>query len=183
MKMFQMVALALAAAVVSSHAPAYAQAARPLAIPGAPIAKDVPGAKELPDPNLVYKVVFVAGKAAATPDGVNPTLDEVSEYVNTLAAYGVPADHRKIAVVIHQAATPMILNAEAFKARTGHDNPDLARIKAMTQAGVKFYVCGQAVLGNKIDPKTITPEVELTLWALTTVTQLELQGYVPVGGG
>ena len=178
MKCFWIAAAALALAAASI---APANAAEPLAIPGGPIAKDVPGAKELPDPKLVYKVVFVAGKAAATPDGINPTLTGVAEFVNTLAAHGVPADHRKIAVVIHQAATPMILNAEAFKARTGRDNPDLALIKAMTKAGVQFYVCGQAVLGNKIDPKDITPEVELTLWALTTVTQLELRGYVPAG--
>ena len=36
-----------------------------LAVAGSPVAKDVPGAKELPDPNRMYKVVFDIGKAAA----------------------------------------------------------------------------------------------------------------------
>ena len=175
------IAVAVVALVLAG--PAAAQPAKPLAIPGQPIAKDVPGAKELPDPSQTYKVVFMAGKAAATPDAINPTLTEVSQFVNTLDAYGVPAARRQIAVVIHQGATPMILNAEAYRAKYGHDNPDLALVKAMTKAGVKFYICGQAVLANKIDPKTITPEVELTLWAMTTLVNLELRGYVPVGGG
>jgi len=38
------------------------------------------------------------------------------------------------------------------------------------------------VLGRKIDPATIQPEIELDLWALTTLTNLELRGYVHVGG-
>jgi len=46
---------------------------------------------------------------------------------------------------------------------------------------VDFRVCGQAVLGRKIDPKNILPEIELDLWALTTLTNLQLRGYVHVG--
>jgi hypothetical protein len=38
------------------------------------------------------------------------------------------------------------------------------------------------VLAHKIDPKTIMPEIELDLWALTTLVNLELRGYVHVGG-
>jgi hypothetical protein len=37
------------------------------------------------------------------------------------------------------------------------------------------------VLANKIDPKTIQPEIELDLWALTTIVNLEMRGYVRVG--
>jgi len=46
---------------------------------------------------------------------------------------------------------------------------------------VDFRVCGEAVLANKIDPKTIQPEIELDLWALTTIVNLEMRGYVRVG--
>ncbi len=52
----------------------------------------------------------------------------------------------------------------------------------MKKAGVDFRVCGQAVLANNIDPKTIQPEIELDLWALTTLVDLQLKGYVHVGG-
>jgi intracellular sulfur oxidation DsrE/DsrF family protein len=114
---------------------------------------------------------------------VNPGLGVIVRYLNTLAKNGVPADHRKIAVVLHQKSTEIILNNEAFRARNeGHDNPNITLIQSMKKAGVDFRVCGQAVLANKIDPKTILPEIQLDLWALTTLVDLQLRGYVHVGG-
>jgi intracellular sulfur oxidation DsrE/DsrF family protein len=159
-----------------------AQSAQTLPVPGYEAAKDVPGAKELPDPNMTYKVVFDIGKAAPKVDEVNPGLATVARYLNTLAKTGVSADHRKIAVVFHQGGTEIVQNNDAFKARNnGHDNPNIALIQNLKNAGVDFRVCGQAVLGSKIDPKTIQPEIELDLWALTTIVNLELRGYVHVG--
>ena len=155
--------------------------AQSLAIPGGPVARDVPGAKDLPDPNMTYKVVFDLAKAAPKMDDVNPGLEMVVRYVNTLAKYGVPTDHRKIAVVFHQGATDIVMDNEAFRARNeGHDNPNISLIREMKKAGVDFRVCGQAVMGRKIDPKTIQPEIELDLWALTTIVDFELHGYVHI---
>lgn len=154
-----------------------------LPIPGEGAAKEVPGAKELPKPNMDYKVVFDIAKAAPKVDEVNPGLVTVARYVNTLAEHGVRADHRKIVVVFHQGGTEIVQNNEAFKKRNdGRDNPDIALIQSMKKAGVDFRVCGQAVLANKIDPKNINPEIELDLWALTTIVNLQLEGYVHVGG-
>ncbi|MDH4066767.1 MAG: DsrE family protein, partial [Acidobacteriota bacterium] len=85
----------------------------------------------------------------------------------------------KIAVVFHQGATDYIIKNDAYKARhDGEDNPNLPMIQALEKAGVDFRVCGQAALGRKIDPKDITPEVQLDLWALTTIIALQQQGYV-----
>ena len=173
---------ALAAILIAFSASALAQPAQSLPIPDGAVARDVPGAKELPDPNMTYKVVFDLAAAASKVDEVNPGLTGVVRYVNTLAKNGVPADHRKIAVVLHRDATDIILNNETFKERTGHDNPNIALIQKMKKAGVDFRVCGQAVLAHKIEPKTIQPEIELDLWALTTLVNLELRGYVHVGG-
>jgi intracellular sulfur oxidation DsrE/DsrF family protein len=171
------------ASVVCATTPALAQSRAATPIPGYEGARPVPGAHELPDPALVYKVVFDVAKAADKVDDVNPGLLGAVRYFNTLAAHGVPADHIKVAVVIHQDATPLILSHEAFKARNdGHDNPNIALIQAMKKAGIDLRVCGQSVLGKKIDPKTIQPEIELDLWALVTMTNLELRGYVHVGG-
>src|SRR5690242_17127163 len=85
-------------------------AAQALAVPDAPVASDLPGAKELPDPKMVYKVVFDISKAAEKVDEVNPMLPAIARFLNTLAKNGVAASHRKIAVVIHQGGTPIILN-------------------------------------------------------------------------
>ena len=169
--------------VIPFSMPAFSQSSENLPIPNGPVAKDIPGAKELPDPSVTYKVVFDISNAASKIDEVNPGLDVVVRYLNTLAKNGVPADHRKIAVVFHQKSTPIVMTNDAFGARfEGHDNPDIALIRQMKKAGVDFRVCGQAVLANNIDPKTIQPEIELDLWALTTLVDLQLKGYVHVGG-
>jgi intracellular sulfur oxidation DsrE/DsrF family protein len=169
-------------AVLGLSASGLAQSAQTQPIPGYEAAKDLPGAKELPDPSMTYKVVFDIVKAAPKADEVNPGLIGVVRYFNTLAKNSVSADHRTIAVVLHQDATEIVQNNETFKARNGgHDNPNIALIQSMKKAGVDFRVCGQAVLAKKIDPKTILPEIELDLWALTTLVNLQLRGYVHVG--
>jgi intracellular sulfur oxidation DsrE/DsrF family protein len=147
------------------------------------IALDVPGAKELPDPKLIYKVVFDLAPAAKTPSEINPGLLTVARFVNTLAKYGVPADHRKFVVVFHRGSTPAILNNDEYKKRNnGTDNPNIKIMDQLKKAGVDFRVCGQSVLFNHIDPKTIQPIVELDLWAGITIMNLTARGYTHLGG-
>ena len=182
MKRLWIASAVVSAALIAGIGSAPAQSAQALPVPGYEAAKDLPGAKELPDPSMSYKVVFDIGKAASKVNEINPTLMVVARYLNTLAKNGVPADHRKIAVVFHQDGTEIVQDNEAFKARNhGQDNPNIALIRNLKKAGVDFRVCGQAVLAKKIDPKTIQPEIELDLWALTTLVNLELRGYVHVG--
>lgn len=164
--------------------PVQAQSALP--IPDGPVARDVPGAKELPDPDRVYKIVFDIGDDAPSLDEPHPKLNMIANVLNTLAKYGVPAANRKIVVVIHHRTKgiDMILNDETYAARNpGHPkNPNIPLIKALTKAGVDFRVCGQGVLAHKLDPKTILPEIQIDLWAMTTLLNLQLDGYVHVGG-
>ena len=154
-----------------------------LPIPGVEPAQDLAGAHEYPDPKLTYKLVFDLPGGPDSPDKVNPGLRGVAEFINTLAKYGVPQKHRVIAVVFHQKSTPVILMNDEYKKRyNGVDNPNIALIQAMKRAGVDFRVCGQAVLGNHIDPKTILPEIQLDLWAGTTIPNLMMRGYQRIGG-
>ena len=156
--------------------------AQDLPIPGVEPAKDQPGAHEYPDPKLTYKLVFDLAGGPDTPDKVNPELRGVAEFINTLAKYNVPASHRIIAVVFHQKSTPAILINDEYRKRYNTDNPNIALVQAMKKAGVDFRVCGQAVLGMKIDPKTIQPEIQLDLWAGMTIPNLMMRGYQHLGG-
>ena len=154
-----------------------------LPVPGYRAARDLPGAKLLPDPDVEYKVVFDAVVAAGNVDDINPMLAAVARYVNTLVKYGVPPEKRKIAVVFHQAAGPVVLKNEEFKARhDGQDNPNIELIRNLHAAGVKLHVCGQGMLARKIDPEDILEEIQLDLWALTTLIEFGRQGYVRIGG-
>ncbi|MEW6322470.1 MAG: DsrE family protein [Acidobacteriota bacterium] len=170
-----LLAVGVVAFVAVAAGPAGAQA---LPVPDVAPARDVPGAHEMPDPAIVHKVVFDIATANPKDAAVHPMLQAIARYVNTLAKAGVPAANRKIAAVFHQGSTDYILTDAAYKARHGTSNPNLPMMQALEKAGVDFRVCGQAALARKIDPKDITPEVQLDLWALTTIIALQQQGYV-----
>ena len=173
-------ALALASA---SFGPAHADADKPLLVPGYAAAKDLPGARELPDPKTDYKVVFADGQDAKNPGDVNPMLPTIATYVNTLGKFGVPAEHRHIVIMFHQRSPDIdiVMSNEAYKERYNRDNPNIAIIHALKQAGVDIRVCGQGMLARKIDPKQVNPDVQIDLWAMTTLVNLQLKGYVRVG--
>src|SRR4249919_1718957 len=171
------------ALVFASFGPAKADSGKPLLVPGYEAARDLPGARELPDPKTDYKVVFADGQDAKNPGDVNPMLPTIATYVNTLGKYGVPAEHRHLVIMFHQR-TPdidIVMSNEAYKERYNRDNPNIAIIHALRQAGVDIRVCGQGLLGRKIDAKQVNPDVQIDLWAMTTLVNLQLKGYVRVG--
>ncbi|HET6145636.1 MAG TPA: DsrE family protein [Candidatus Acidoferrales bacterium] len=181
-RLFSAICTAAATALlIAISGPAMAQTAQVLPIPEAPVAANIPSAHELPDPNLTYRIAFGIKNPAPKIDEINPGLISVARYFNTLALNGVPADHRKIVVVFHGA--PIFLNNDAYKARNeGHDNPNIALIRSMKKAGIDFRVCGQELLAMKIDLESVLPEVQIDLWAMTTVTNLQTRGYIYIAG-
>jgi intracellular sulfur oxidation DsrE/DsrF family protein len=176
---------ALAAALLASpFGFVFAQSTDALPIPSVGAEFDVPGAHEMPDPAMNYKVVFdVAGGADQAGD-LNPGLVAAARFVNTLAKHGVPAEHRQIAVVLHREGTEAALKSDTYRARhDGQDNPNIALIQNMRKAGIELHQCGQALIGRKIDPEAVLPEVQVDFWALTTLLKLQSNGYIRVGGG
>ena len=155
-----------------------------LLVPGYDAARDVPDAKELPDPKIDYKVLFSVSNGAKDRDAeVNPMLPTIARYLNTLGKYGVPADHRHLVVMFHQRSPDfdIVMTNEAYKARYGKDNPNIALIHALKQAGVEFRACGQALGGRKIDAKEVNPDIQIDLWAMTSMMNLQMKGFVRVG--
>ncbi|HEV7969034.1 MAG TPA: DsrE family protein [Candidatus Acidoferrales bacterium] len=181
MKTLWIGAVAVFAIWMAGPGPARAQSTQALPIAGVDAAIDFPNEHEMPDPTLTYKIVFDIGKGASKIDEVNPGLTAISRYYNTLAKGGVSAEHRKFVVVFHQEGTDIALNNATFKAvKDGHDNPNIALIHSMKQAGIDFRVCGQGVMARKIDMATINPEIQIDQWAMTTITTLQLRGYIRV---
>jgi intracellular sulfur oxidation DsrE/DsrF family protein len=166
-----------------SFGPAAADSPKPLLVPGYEATKDLPGARELPDPKTDYKVVFADGQDAKNPGDVNPMLPTIATYVNTLGKYGVPAERRHIVIMFHQrtADLDIVMTNEAYRERYNRDNPNIAIIHALKQAGVDIRVCGQGVIARKIEANQVNPEVQVDLWAMTTLVNLQLKGYVRVG--
>lgn len=168
--------------VVGYAARASAETDGTLPVASANAAKDFPGAKELPDPSVDYKVVFsVAANVKA--DEVHPTLKMIGLYLNTLAHNGVPANRRHIAAMFHQGGGDAVFQNDVYKARhNGVDNPNIAALRELKEAGVELRVCGQGLIGKKVDPSQLLPGVQADLWAMVTMINLQSRGYVRVGG-
>jgi len=152
-----------------------------LPVASAEAAKDFPGAKELPNPHTDYKVVFSVS-AKVKDDEVHPTLKMIGLYLNTLAHNGVAAKNRHVAAMFHQGGGDAVFSNEVYKARhNGIDNPNIAVLKELHEAGVELRVCGQGLLGKKVDPSQLLPGVQADLWAMVTMVNLQSRGYVRVG--
>ncbi len=138
---------------------------------------EIPAAKEKPDPSMEYKILIDITNAADKPDTLNLYLEAVATLLNLHGAGGVPAKNIHAVVVIHKMATFSILNNETFRKKFKMDNPNLALIKELSDAGVKFFVCGQNLIRGKLTDADIAPEVSVATSALTTLTTYQLKGY------
>ena len=143
-------------------------------------AKDFAGAKERPDPDTNYKVVFSVGAKVADNE-VHPMLKSIGLYLNTLANNGVPAKNRHLAAVFHQGGGDAVLLNDVYKARHKVDNPNIAVLKELHDAGVELRVCGQGLMGKNLTPAQVLPGVQADLWAMVTMVNLQSRGYVRVG--
>ncbi|HET7307016.1 MAG TPA: DsrE family protein [Gammaproteobacteria bacterium] len=137
----------------------------------------LPKAALQPHSGATYKVVFNLTKTGKA-DEVNSGLEHIARAVNVFGLSGVRAKHRRFDVVIHGAATDIVMDNAEYKKRTGHDNPNIKLIHALRQAGVKLYVCGQALAEHHIEHRSVNPDITLSLSALSDLIILQHQGYV-----
>ena len=152
-----------------------------LPVASAEAAKDFPGAKERPDPNMDYKVVFTV-YAKVKDNEVHPTLKNIGLYLNTLASNGVPKNRRHIHAMFAQGGGDAVFSNDLYKSRhNGVDNPNIAALKELQEAGVQLHVCGQGLLGKKVDPSQLLPGVQADLWAMVTMINLQSRGFVRIG--
>ncbi len=137
----------------------------------------LPQAAYRPDAKGTYKVVFAMTHGADKPDQVNPALERVARAVNLYASAGVPVNHLHFVAVAYGPATPLALDDAHYREKFGVANPNLPVIDELKKLGVDVAVCGQAVAESKFENAWIYPNVTLALSALTTITELQQQGY------
>ena len=166
-----------------SFMPAHAEEGDALLVPDMRAATDIPNAHELPDPNTNYKVVFSVNRDPESPDEVNPMFNAIAVYMNTLGQHGVPPEHRNIIAMIHHRTEgfDIVMSNEAYKERHGRDNPNIEIIRKLTQAGVDIRLCGQGLVGREIDTKDVNPDIQIDLWAMTSIVNLVMDGYAHIG--
>lgn len=87
----------------------------------------LPNAALQPDKSIGYKVLFDITQASKSADKVNPGLGHVARFLNVMATAGIMHKDMELAVVLHGAATPMVLKNEIFISRRtqGHLGSDI----------------------------------------------------------
>lgn len=137
---------------------------------------DIPGAALKPDPTLAYKVVFEARRGGAKPFELAPAIELAASELNTFVAAHVK--NFKIAMVFHSlAADDTLLDNAHFRAKYGVDNPNLPVLAKMREAGVEIYVCGEQLMSDGVDFKSITRDATIANDGLIALIYFENKGY------
>jgi intracellular sulfur oxidation DsrE/DsrF family protein len=138
----------------------------------------IPGAAAAPSASVTYRAIFDATKGASKPAALVPALNAAGSILNDLGAAGVPTGNAKLAIVFRGAALDGILTDANFRARFGGTpNPNLPVLAALKKAGVELLVCGQFLAAEKIDPKTLSPDVTVASDAYLVLIAYQNKGY------
>ena len=126
---------------------------------------------------LKLKVSFDATEGAK-PGEVNRKLDSLARFINMHAEAGVPVKRINTALVVHSSAAHDLTNNTWYGPRKdGAQNANAPLVKALVDAGVKFYVCGQSAAYHDIDKTDLLPGVDMSLSAMTAHALLQQDGY------
>jgi intracellular sulfur oxidation DsrE/DsrF family protein len=137
----------------------------------------LPNAALKPDPKETYKIVYDITKGGKHASSSNPSLHNVARALNLFGTVDMPRENLDVAVILHGPATPVALSQEAYKARFGVDNPNNDLIEKLLAAGVKLYVCGQAIADHGYPYQNVRSNIEVVLGALAAEAVLESKGY------
>lgn len=137
----------------------------------------VPSAAFRPDKSIKYRVLFDITKGAETVDKVNPGLDRVARFLNVMAVSSIMPKDVELAAVIHGPATPVVLKNAIFKDKFKIDNPNEKIVKALKEAGVSLYVCGQTLVEDGFKNKWVNERIAIAVSASIVIPTYQLRGY------
>jgi intracellular sulfur oxidation DsrE/DsrF family protein len=148
-----------------------------------PLIKSYGGVHPRPDlaasvpAGLEYKVIADVEHGSADHDRALGALQHLARLANLFAYAGVPHARVHIAAVIQGEAASAVLTNEAYRRRFKVDNPNLDLLRELKRAGVELMVCSQMLAENDVPDSDISPEVAITLSALTDFAAYEARGY------
>ena len=124
-----------------------------------------------------FKISFDTAKAA-DPGEINRSFDSLARFINMQVEAGVPESRIKLAMVVHgKAAHDLTVASHYGEAYPDHENANAALIKALTDKGVQFYLCGQSAAYYGVEKSELLPGVEMSLSAMTSHALLQQDGY------
>jgi intracellular sulfur oxidation DsrE/DsrF family protein len=165
-----------------------------------PVGQDPPSSLKRAAPIIAHAgVVVVLPKAAeqprkgtkaildvtahAKPDAINPGLERAAKILNLYGVAGLKADDIKLTVVLHGAAVPAVLSDASYKLHLKQEsNPNLPLIRALHQAGVEVFVCGQALHEAGYFQADVAEPVVMADAFLTVMINRQNEGYAYIPG-
>lgn len=146
-----------------------------------PLIEGYGGVFELPNPQLPSRAPHILIDLVQRPgesEEVNPGLDRIARLVNLYGLAGYPADSLDIVVIVHGGALSAVLNDEGCQRFLGENNASKELIAQLSDLGVAFMVCGQALMHRGYGTDFLLPEVTLGLSAITVLVDYQQKGYV-----
>jgi len=169
--------LGVAILIIAGSPQASAQDAQHPAIADYGAITPLPEAAHRPLADQPIRALFEVSSDASGPEGVYRGLDKVARFLNLLASAGVEPHQAQVKVIIHGAATSLVMNDDAYRDRFGTANPQAKVIEALQGAGVELHVCGQALARQNIPSDDVAPGITIDLSAITTLVLLQQRGW------
>lgn len=149
----------------------------------------VEGIDEKPDPELDYKIVvdltafpeMEKNKGKVDSVKTNWGLAEIGRIYNLHLAAGIPKNRIQIVAAVHANAMESFFTNEAYREKYKTENRNLPIIEELSNAGVKFLVCGQSLKWWGYQKDMLIPQAKLTLTAQTTLTSCQMKGFALKG--
>jgi intracellular sulfur oxidation DsrE/DsrF family protein len=126
---------------------------------------------------LEYKVIADVVHGSADHDRDLGSLQRLARLANLFAYAGVPPAHVRIAAVIEAEAVSAAFTNEAYRRHFKVDNPNLDLLRELKHSGIELMVCAQTLAENDVPDSDISPDVTITLSALTDFAAYEARGY------
>ena len=124
-----------------------------------------------------YKVIFDVYSDGKNKEKINSSINTVARFLNMHEQNGTKPENLEVVLVLHGAATKNALSNTAFKNKFKSNNPNSVLIKALKNAHVKVYVCGQSFIHSGYSKKDLSKNVKLSLSALTSLVYYQTEGY------
>ena len=133
---------------------------------------------EMPIPDgTEFKIRFDVSKPGDA-GALNRNLVTAARFLNMHVEVGVPLENIDLAIVIHGGATNDVTVAEHYAGgHEGAENANAALVEALTETGVRIYVCGQSAAFHDVTNDELLPGVSMALSALTAHAILDDEGY------
>lgn len=138
---------------------------------------DVPNGSYNLDKGTHYKVSMDVSVSGDSTEDLNRRFESAARFLNMHARNGIDPKNIEFAIIVHGSAARDLLNDDAYKSRFGGPNPNTAMLKALGEAGVEIYLCGQTAAYRGFSAEELHPVVTMALSAMSAHVRLQSEGY------